>query len=142
MAKKKGRELLIKLGDGEASETFDTLCALTTKSFTINNEEVDVTTASCDTPGGKVWTEVLDAASRVSFSGTGFSKKEDAEARLVAVAMMSPPACNAQVVVPNIGTFAGRFFIQSSGFGGDVNGGVTFELSAASDGAVTFTAEA
>ena len=34
-------------------------------------------------------------------------------------------------MVPNFGTFAGAFFIQSSGFGGEQSGGVTFDLTAA-----------
>lgn len=141
MAKQKGRLLLIKIGDGEASETFDTLCALTTKSININNEEIDVTTADCTTPGGKMWTEVLDGTSRVSVSGQGMSKKDDAEARLATVALASPPVANCQIVVPNFGTFAGAFFVQGTGFGGDATGGVSFELSLASTGPVTFTAE-
>jgi TP901-1 family phage major tail protein len=144
MAKKKGRLMLVNIGDGATpTETFDTLCALTSKTLTINNEEIDVTTPDCTTPGGVMWTEVLDGAKRVSVSGSGMSKKEDSEARLADVAMDGDgPFANLQIVVPNFGTFAGRFFIQSSGFAGDATGGATFEFSAASSGAVTFTAEA
>lgn len=140
MAKAKGRQLLIKIGDGETSEVFDTLCALTAKTLTINNEEIDVTTPDCDAPGGVMWAEVLDGVKRVAVSGNGISKKEDAEARLATVAMASPPVGNLQIIVPNFGTFAGAFFIQSGEFSGE--GSVNFSLSAASTGAVTFTAEA
>ncbi|HBT00565.1 MAG TPA: phage major tail protein, TP901-1 family, partial [Citreicella sp.] len=88
MAKKKGRELLLRIGDGvEGSETFSKVCALTTKSLVINNEEIDVTTADCDAPGGVLWTEVLDGVRRISFSGNGISKKDTAETRLAAVAL-------------------------------------------------------
>ena len=142
MAKKKGRQLLIKLSDGQATPEFETLCALTTKTLTINNEEIDVTTADRDAPGGALWTEVLDGVKRVSFSGNGISKKENAEARLATVAMSSPPVVAAQVIVPNFGAFEASFFIQSGDFGGDQTGGVTFSLSAGSTGAVTFTPEA
>ena len=142
MAKQKGPTLLIKLSNGEETPSFEVLCALTTKTLTINNEEIDVTTADCTAPGGPLWTEVLDGAKRVSFTGQGISKKENAEARLATVAMSSPPVVAAEVVVPNFGTFAGAFFIQSSGFGGEQSGAVTFDLTAASNGPVTFTAEA
>lgn len=142
MAKQKGRTLLIKLSDGQETPTFETLCALTTKTLTINNEEIDVTTADCTTPGGALWTEVLDGVKRVSLSGNGISKKDNAEARLASVAMSSPPVVAAQIIVPNFGTFEGSFFIQTGDFGGDQSGGVTFSLSAGSTGEVTFTAEA
>lgn len=142
MAKQKGRTLLIKLSDGQETPTFETLCALTTKTLTINNEEIDVTTANCTTPGGALWTEVMDGVKRVSFSGNGISKKDNAEARLAAVAMSSPPVIASQVIVPNFGQFDGTFFIQSGDFGGEQSGGVTFSLTAASTGEVTFAPEA
>ncbi|WP_353475517.1 phage major tail protein, TP901-1 family [Salipiger sp. H15] len=141
MAKQKGRTLLIKLSNGQESPTFETLCALTTKTLTINNEEIDVTTADCTAPNGALWTEVLDGVKRVSLSGNGISKKDNAEARLASVAMSSPPVVDAEIIVPNFGTFAGSFFIQSGDFGGDQSGGVTFSLTAASTGVVTFTPE-
>lgn len=140
MAKKKGRTLLIKMKG--AADTFDVLCGLTTKTLTINNEEVDVTTADCDEPDGPTWTEVLDGVKRVSVSGNGLSKKENAEATLARVAMDSPPVAELQIIVPNFGTFEGSFFLQSGEFGGEQAGGVTFSLTAASTGTVTFTPEA
>ena len=119
MSKKKGRTLLVKIGDGSSPEVFIVLCALTTKSLTINNAEFDVTTADCIAPGGALWTEVMDGAKRVAVTGTGISKEEAAEKRLVAVAMASPPVANMQIIVPNFGTFDGEFFAQSAGLGGD-----------------------
>ena len=143
MAKKKGRQMLIRIGDGAEAEVFEVLCALTAKTLTVNTEEIDVTTPDCTEPGGKMWTEVLDGVSRVSVSGSGTSKKEDAEARLAEIAMApGGPYANLEIVVPNFGTFAGNFFVQSVGFAGDGTGAATFEFSAASNGAVTFTAEA
>jgi predicted secreted protein len=44
MAKQLGRALLVKIGDGEASEAFANLCGLNSKSLTINNSAIDVTT--------------------------------------------------------------------------------------------------
>ena len=143
MAKQKGRTVLIKIGDGATpTEAFDTMCALTTKTLTVNNETVDVTTANCTTPGGALWSEVMDGVKSITLAGNGVSKKDEAEARLAEVAISATPDVNMQVVIPNFGTFAGRFFISSMELGGEQSGGVTFSLSAQSTGAVTFTPEA
>lgn len=142
MAKKKGRTLLIKIGDGADPEVFTTLCALTTKTITINNEEIDVTTPDCDAPEGPMWTEVLDGTKRVSFSGNGISKGRTEEVAALTTVLADTPFANLQVIVPNFGTFAGSFFFSSFELGGEMSGGVTMGLSTGSSGAVTFTPEA
>lgn len=142
MAKKKGRLLLIKMGDGADPEVFTTICALTTKSITINNEEIDITTPDCDDPGGAMWTEVIDGAKRLSFSGNGISKGRAEELSALEVALASTPEANLQVVLPNFGTFAARFFFQSFEVGGEQNGAISMSMSTGSTGPVTFTQEA
>lgn len=140
MAKQLGRLLLVKIGDGAGSEAFTTLCGLTSKTITINNSEIDVTTADCTTPEGALWTEVLGGVKRISVSGNGFFKDETHEARLNTVAMAASPIANFQIVVPDFGTFAGAFLVGSVEYGGEQEGGVTYSLTLASSGAVTFTA--
>lgn len=143
MAKAKGRTLLIRIRTASApSNVFTVLCALTTKNIDINNTTIDVTTADCTTPGGAMWQEVLDGVKSVSISGEGFSRKDTAEAELVAVAMDSPPTELFEIVVPNFGTFAGEFFVSAAGFRGDATGGLTFSLSLTSNGVIAFTPEA
>jgi len=140
MAKQKGRTLLVKIGDGEVGETFSSLCGLTSKTLTINNTEIDVTTADCTDPGGALWTEVLAGAKRVSVTGNGLFLDATSEARMNTVVMADDPVANFQVVVPDFGTFAGAFFVSSVDYGGEQEGGVTYSLSLASTGPVTFTA--
>lgn len=140
MAKQKGRLMLIKIGDGESLETFNTLCGLRSKTLTINNSEIDVTTADCDDPGGALWTEVLTGAKRVSVSGSGYFKDETSEARLNTVLMADDSICNFQVIVPDFGTFEGAFMVQTGEFGGEQEDGVTQSLTLGSSGEVTFTA--
>ncbi|GHC12515.1 phage major tail protein, TP901-1 family [Gemmobacter nanjingensis] len=141
MAKQKGRKLLIKIGNGATpTEVFTVLCGLTSKTMTINNNEIDVTTADCTDPGGAMWTEVLAGAKRVSVSGNGLFKDEAAEATLNTLAMDDDPIANFQVIVPDFGTFRGGFFVSSVEYGGEQEGGVTYSLALASTGAVTFTA--
>ena len=141
MAKQKGRQLLIKIGDGATpTEAFTVLCGLTSKTLTINNTEIDVTTADCADPGGALWTEVLAGTKRVSVNGNGFFKDEAAELALTTLAMDDDPIANFQVIVPNFGTFKSALFVSSVEYGGEQEGGVTYSLALASTGAVTFTA--
>ena len=135
-----GRALLVKIGDGEVSETFSNLCGLNSKSLTINNSSIDVTTPDCTTPEGALWTETLAGLKNVSVSGDGFFEDSTAEARMNTVAMQNDNSCNFQVVVPDFGTYAGAFRIASVEFGGETEGGVTYSLSLESTGTVTFTA--
>jgi TP901-1 family phage major tail protein len=140
MAKQLGRELLVKIGDGEASEAFSNLCGLNSKSFTINNSSIDVTTPDCATPGGVLWTETLAGTKSISVSGDGYFEDSTAEARMNTVAMAADNKCNFEIVIPDFGTFAGAFRIETADYGGETEGGVTYSLSLASTGAVTFTA--
>ena len=140
MAKQKGRLMLVKMKDGGDPGAFETLCGLRSKTLTINNSEVDVTTADCTDPGSALWTEVLSGAKRISVSGNGFFKEAAHEVRLNTVAMSGDAVADFQIVVPDFGTFEGAFFLSSVEYGGEQEGGVTYSLSLASSGAVTFTA--
>ena len=140
MAKQLGRALLVKIGDGEAGEAFTNLCGLNSKSLTINNSSIDVTTPDCTSPEGALFTATLNGLKNVAVSGDGFFEDSTAEARMNMVAMAADNACNFQVVVPDFGTYAGAFRIASLDFGGETEGGVTYSLSLESNGAVTFTA--
>lgn len=142
MAKKKGRLMLIKIGDGAETEQFLTLCSLTSKSFNLNDTEMDVTTGDCDDPTGALWTEVLNGIKRASLSGNGLIEESTAEARLMAIKMSDEPFANTQVIVPGVGTFVGRFHYASVEFTGEQEGGQGIGLTLNSSGAVTFTEEA
>tara|TARA_B110000977_G_C11003587_1_gene464854 strand:- start:817 stop:1245 length:429 start_codon:yes stop_codon:yes gene_type:complete len=141
MAKKLGRALLVKIGDGAGgAEAFSNLCGLNSKSLTINNSSIDVTTPDCTTPEGALWTATLAGLKNLSLSGDGFFEDSTAEARMNTVAMSDDNSVNMEVVVPDFGTYAGAFRISSLEFGGESEGGVTYSISLESNGAVTFTA--
>lgn len=140
MAKQLGRALLVKIGDGASPEVFSNLCGLNSKSLTINNSSIDVTTPDCTTPGGALWTETLNGLKNVSVTGDGFFEDSASELRMNTVAMAADNVCNFQIVVPAFGTYAGAFRIASLDFGGETEGGVTYSVSLESTGAVTFTA--
>lgn len=146
MAKQKGRALLIKIGDGGGTEVFATLCGLTTKTMTVNNNTYDVTTANCTTPGGQLWREVQTGMRQVSVSGNGYFEDSATEELLRAAAMgtgqtdADDAIANFQVIVPDFGTFAGAFHIDSLEFGGEQENGVTYTLALSSNGVIAFTA--
>lgn len=140
MAKQLGRALLVKIGDGEVSEAFSNLCGLNSKTLSINNSAIDVTTPDCTTPGGALWTETLNGVKNVSASGDGFFEDSTAELRANTVAMAADNSVNMEIVVPDFGTYAGAFRIATLEFGGETEGGVTYSVSLESNGAVTFTA--
>ena len=137
MAKQLGRALLVKIDDG--SGTKNNLCGLNSKSLTINNSSIDVTTPDCTTPEGALYTETLAGLKNVSVSGDGFFEDSTAEARMNTVAMAADNSTSFEVVVPDFGTYAGTFRITSVEFGGETEGGVTYSLSLESSGTVTFT---
>ncbi len=138
MAKQLGRLFLLKVGDGASSETFTTLAGINSKSLTINNSAIDVTTP--DASGGALFAQSLNGLKAMAVSGDGIFLDEAAEARLNTVAMAADPVANFQIVVPDFGTYAGSFRVTSLEFGGETEGGVTFSTALESNGTVTFTA--
>lgn len=141
MAKQLGRALLVKIGDGiTPTEGFANLCGLNSKSMTINNSLIDVTTPDCTTPEGALWTESLNGVKNVTFSGDGFFEDSVTELRMNTIAMQADPKCNFKITVPAFGTYAGSFYISSLEFGGETEGGVKYSISLQSNGPVTFTA--
>jgi TP901-1 family phage major tail protein len=138
MAKQKGRAFLIKIGDGEASEAFTAFAGLTAKSLELNTERVDVTTPGTD-PTAAIWRETLDGVKAVNVSGDYTLVDDAQEARAITVAMTTDAACNFEIVVPSVGTFAGAFSVNLSYSG---ESAVTGSISLESSGAVTFTAAA
>lgn len=139
MAKQLGRAMLLKIRNVGDTD-FEALAGLNSKSLTINNNPIDVTTPDATTPGGALWTELLDGLKNVSVSGDGFFVDEAAELQMNTVAMASPPESTFEIVVPSFGTFAGTFQIASLDFGGETEGGVSFSVSLVSSGEITFTA--
>ena len=141
MAKQLGRALLVKIGDAADPEVFTNLCGLNSKSLTINNSSIDVTTPDCTTPEGALWTATLAGLKNLGLSGDGFFEDSVAEARMNTVAMAADNTVNMEIVVPDFGTYSGAFRISSLEFGGETEGGVTYSVSLESNGTVAFAAE-
>lgn len=140
MAKQLGRAMLVKIGDGADPVVYSNLCGINSKSLTINRTSIDATTADCTTPGGALWTETLAGVQNVSLSGDGIFEDSTAELRLNTIANDADNVDDFEIVIPDFGTYAGRFRIDSLEFSGDTEGSLTFSASMSSTGAITFTA--
>ena len=104
MAKQLGRSLLLKIGDGGGTEVFSALAGINSKTLTINNSLIDVTTPDASSPSGALWSASLNGLKQVALSGDGVFLDETAEARLNTVAMQADPVANFEIVVPDFGS--------------------------------------
>lgn len=138
MAAQKGRSLLLKLGDGEVSETFTTIAAGTTNAVTINNESVDI---SNKTAGAQ--RQLLEGAGITSFSTTiSGIYTADTQQDALRTAAADNTHNNFQIVVPDGGTnitYEGSFMVATYSETGEHNGAVTFEATLESAGDITIT---
>lgn len=135
MAAQKGREFLLKIGDGGGPETFTTLGGFQSNSFVINNELVDITNK--DSLGKR---ELLPGAGIQSMTASGSGVfKDDAAFNTAHTQAQNQTLVNWQIVVPDFGTYEGSFYVESLEYGGEHNGEQTYNITLQSSGAVTFT---
>jgi TP901-1 family phage major tail protein len=137
MAAQKGKDLLIKIGDGAASESFTTVAGLRSTSLAFNAKDVDITNA--DSSGQ--WRELLAGAGVKSATVTGSGVFKDASAdTMLRTAFFDQTQANWQIVIPDFGTVTGPFKLTSLQYEGPYDGELKLSLSLSSSGALTFTA--
>lgn len=136
MTAQRGKDMLVKIGDGGSPETFSTVAGLRTKTISLNAREVDATHAESNG-----WRELLGAAGvrQCSVAGAGVFL-DDAAAELARATFFSGDIRNFRLVIPGMGELAGPFLIANLDYAGDFDGEATFSLALASAGAVAFTA--
>lgn len=140
MAQKSGRTLLLKLEDSVTPGTFNNICGVATRNFTINNNIVDTTTPNCDSPGSTVKYTGDYGIQTLTFSGDGRFTDDAKHVALADISRQQTPT-NGQVVVPGWGTFEGALLVGSYELGGETEGTMTFSASFTMSGDITFTAE-
>jgi len=137
MSAQRGKDLLVKIGDGGSPETFTTVAGLRATTLSFNAQTVDVTNAdSVDQ-----WRELLAGAGvkSASFSGSGVFKDAASDESL-RTAFFNQSTPNFQIVIPSFGTISGAFQIASLQYEGPYDGEVKISLSLQSAGALTFAA--
>jgi TP901-1 family phage major tail protein len=134
MAAQKGKDLLVKMHDGEG---FVTVAGLRSRRLAFNAESVDGTHAES---AGR-WRDLLDGAGikRASVSGRGLFKDASSDA-LMRQTFFDGAIRTFQIVIPDFGIVEGPFQLSALEFAGEHNGEVSYELSLESAGALTFTA--
>lgn len=137
MGAQKGKDLLVRIGDGAGGWT--ALAGLRTRSVSLNAKTVDVTDA--DSAGR--WRELLDGAGvrQMSVSGAGVFRSAAADARMRQV-FFDGAAQPFQLAAPGLGVFQGLFQVTSLEYAGAHDGEATYALTLASAGALAFTAAA
>jgi TP901-1 family phage major tail protein len=133
MAAQKGKDLLLKIGDGAGG--FVTVAGLRTRRLALNADTVDVT----DAESAGRWRELLGGAGvrRASVSGTGIFKDQTSDA-LVRQAFFDGLIRDWRIIVPGLGTLSGPFQISNLDYRGEYSGEVTFDISLDSAGALVF----
>jgi TP901-1 family phage major tail protein len=138
MSAQKGKDLLIKIGDGASPEVFTTVAGLRAAALAFNAQSVDVTDA--DSAGQ--WRELLDGGGVASaqISGSGVFKDAASDAALRA-AFFAQALKDFQIVIPSFGTVSGPFKLTALQYDGPFDGELKLSLTLASAGALTFTGE-
>ena len=109
MTAQRGRDLLIKIGDGGDPETFTTVAGLKARTLAFNAAAVDITTADST----DMWRELLAGGVKsASISGSGVFKDAASDASLRS-AFFNATISNYQIVIPSFGTVSGPFKITA-----------------------------
>ncbi len=136
MTAQRGKDLLIKIGDGGAPENFTTVAGLRATSLVFNAQTIDVTNSD----SADMWRELLAGGVRsATIAGSGVFKDQASDEALRA-AFFNQTLPNWQVAIPSFGVVSGPFQITSLQYDGPYDGELKISLSLASAGAVEFTA--
>jgi len=135
MPSQKGRDLLLKIGDGEEDESFAAIGAARNAAMTLDNRPVDATTMA---DGG---VQVLSAAAGVqslSLRLDGLFKDSAAEEALRSAAFARTTK-NFRLQFPNGDSYTAPFVVESYSRGGSYDGLESFSVTLARSGAGDFT---
>jgi TP901-1 family phage major tail protein len=137
MAGQKGRDVLIKIGDGGAPEAFITVAGIRAKTISLNARSVDGT--SGESP--QAWRELIAGAGvkSASVSGAGVFKDAASDAHLQQ-AFFAQAVRNFHLIIPDFGTLSGPFLVEALDYSGDHDGEASFAITLASAGALAFAA--
>jgi TP901-1 family phage major tail protein len=139
MAAQKGSALLLKIGAdataAPASDTYTTVGGLRSTGISMNDEAVDVTTK--DSSGVR---ELLanGGIQTCSVSGSGVFTDAASETTLKN-AFGGANFANFEIVIPDFGTYKGKFMVASLEYTGEHNGEATYSVSLENSGAFAFT---
>jgi TP901-1 family phage major tail protein len=136
MSGQKGRDVLVRVGDGAVPERFVAVAGLRARTIRLSAGNVDATSA--DSPEG--WRELIAGAGVKSAQVRGAGVFKDAQSdALMRAAFFAGRAVNLELVIPDFATLSGPFVIESLSYGGEHDGEATIEMGLASAGLIGFT---
>ncbi|GIK50816.1 MAG: phage major tail protein, TP901-1 family [Alphaproteobacteria bacterium] len=137
MAGQKGRDVLIKIGDGGAPEAFVAVAGVRAKTISLNARTVDGTSGE----SAGAWRELIAGAGvkSASVSGAGVFKDAASDA-LIQQAFFAQAARSFRLVIPDFGVLEGPFLVEALDYSGDHDGEAAFAITLASAGALAFEA--
>ncbi|MGE0741067.1 MAG: phage major tail protein, TP901-1 family [Hyphomonadaceae bacterium] len=137
MSGQKGRDVLIKIGDGDEPEAFVTVAGIRAKTISLNARSVDGTSGE----SADAWRELIAGAGvkSASVSGAGVFKDAASDA-LIQQTFFTQAARNFQLIIPDFGILEGPFLVEALDYSGDHDGEAAFAITLASAGALSFTA--
>jgi len=136
MSAQKGKDLLVKIGDGATPENFTAVAGLRATTLAFNAQNIDITSNDST----DMWRELLAGGGMktATISGSGVFKDAASDAALRA-AFFAQSVPNWQIVIPSFGVISGAFKVSSLQYDGPFDGEVKIVMSLASAGALSFT---
>lgn len=133
----KGRDLLLKIGDGEDPEVFTTLGVARAVSMTLDNKPLDVTSMDA---GGMQELDAQGGLQSLRIVMQGLFKNAAAE-ELLRTAAFTRTADNYELYFPNGDKYAAAFVAESYVRTGSYDGLETFAVTLSRSGAGVYTPE-
>ncbi len=132
MAAQRGGALLLKM---DISGTMTTIGGLRSTTLTINDEAVDI--SNKDSGSSRL---LLPSGGILSMSVSASGVFTDAVSEQTLRSKVHQSTFESyNIIVPDLGTYAGQFMIASLEYAGEYNGEVTYSITLESSGDITFT---
>jgi TP901-1 family phage major tail protein len=137
MTAQRGKDILLKIGDGEEPEGFVTVAGLRARTISLNARTVDAT----DGDSAGRWRELLAGAGvkQASVSGAGIFRDAASDA-MIREAFFAQSARTWRLIIPDFGQLQGPFLVAALEYAGEHEGEATWALTLASAGEVAFEA--
>lgn len=135
MAGQRGRDVLIRIGDGGSPEAFVSVAGIRARTISMSAGLVDATTAQSP----QAWRELAAGAGvkRAEISGSGVFKDAPSDAR-IRHAYFNGETPRFRLVIPGFGVMEGPFVISELSYSGEHDGEAGFAIRLMSAGVVTF----
>ena len=133
MAAQRGKALLLKI---DISGTMTTVGGMRSTSMPLNDEAVDITNKDSGS-----FRELLPSGGIQSMTITASGVFTDSTAEQTLRSAYGTSSFKSyNIIVPDLGTYAGTFMIASLEYAGEYNGEATYSVTLESSGSITFSA--